>query len=58
MARPRDDIIASEAGDEDRISRAADRGPLNQLQYEFEDDDLQRMKQRVAAKEEWLRLTY
>ena len=25
------------------------RGPLNQLIYEFEDDDLERMKQRIAA---------
>jgi hypothetical protein len=88
VADPRDDIIASEARDEYRISRAADpracfpagspavwcsrrahpvdgtgfyqyyRGPLNQLMYEFEDDDLERMKQRVAAKEEWSPLTY
>jgi hypothetical protein len=28
------------------------RGPLNQLIFEFEDDDLDRMKQRVAAREE------
>jgi hypothetical protein len=28
------------------------RGPLNQLIFEFEDDDLDRMKQRVAATEE------
>jgi len=34
------------------------REPLNQLIYEFEDDDLERMKQRVAAREEWLPLTY
>jgi hypothetical protein len=34
------------------------RGPLNQLMYEFEDDDLERMKQYVAAKEEWPPLTY
>jgi len=34
------------------------KGPLNQPRYEFEDDDLERMKQRVAAKEEWLPLTY
>ena len=28
------------------------RGPLNQLIYEFEDDDFDRLKQRVAAREE------
>ena len=27
------------------------RGPLNQLMYEFEDDDLERMKKRVVARE-------
>jgi len=34
------------------------REPLNQLIDEFEDDDLERMKQRVAAREEWSPLTY
>jgi len=34
------------------------RGPFNQLIYEFEDDDLDRMKQRVAAREESSPLTY
>jgi hypothetical protein len=34
------------------------RGPLNQLIYEFEDDDLDRLKQRVAAREETSPLTY
>jgi hypothetical protein len=28
------------------------RGPLNQLMYEFEDDDLDRIKKRVAARED------
>ena len=27
------------------------RGPLNQLMYEFQDDDLDRIKKRVAARE-------
>jgi len=27
------------------------RGPLNQLMYEFEDDDLDRIELRVAARE-------
>jgi hypothetical protein len=27
------------------------RGPLNQLMYEFEDDDLDRIKKRVATRE-------
>ena len=34
------------------------RGPLNQLIFEFEDDDLDRMKQRVAAREETSPFTY
>jgi len=33
------------------------RGPLNQLMFEVEDDDLDRMKQRVAAREEASPLT-
>ena len=27
------------------------RGPLNLLMYEFEDDDLERLKQRIASRE-------
>jgi hypothetical protein len=34
------------------------RGPLNQPDLEFEDDDLDRMKQRVAARERTSPLTY
>lgn len=34
------------------------RGPLNQLIFEFEDDDLDRMKQRVATREETSPSTY
>ena len=34
------------------------RAPLNRLIYEFEDDDLDRMKQRVAAREESSPSTY
>ena len=34
------------------------RGPLNQLMFEFEDDDLERMKKRVASREDATQLTY
>jgi hypothetical protein len=34
------------------------RGPLNLIIYEFEDDDLERMKQRIASREESAPLTY
>jgi hypothetical protein len=34
------------------------RGPLNLLIYEFEDDDLERMNQRIVSKEETSSLTY
>ena len=34
------------------------RGPLNLLMYEFEDDDLDRLKQRIASREAPATLTY
>jgi len=34
------------------------RGPLNLLMYEFEDDDLERLKQRIASREAPATLTY
>jgi hypothetical protein len=34
------------------------RGPLNELLFEFEDDDLDRLKQRIAARESPAALSY
>ena len=34
------------------------RGPLNLLMYEFEDDNLERLKQRIASREAPIALTY
>ena len=34
------------------------RGPLNLLMYEFEDDDLERLKHRIASREAPATLTY
>jgi len=46
------------------VRRSADgffqsyRGPLNLLMYEFEDDNLERLKQRIASREAPIALTY
>ena len=34
------------------------RGPLNALMFEFEDDDLERLKQRITSREAPAALTY
>ena len=34
------------------------RGPDNQVLFEFEDDDLERLKQRIASREAPAALTY
>jgi hypothetical protein len=34
------------------------RGPLNEVTYEFEDDDLDRLKKRIASRETPATLTY
>jgi len=34
------------------------RGALNELVFEFEDDDLERLKQRIASREAPAALTY
>jgi len=34
------------------------RGPMNELLFEFEDDDLDRLKQRIAARESPAALSY